>query len=205
MLVSPMRCYCLVCIVSCVRAEHVCVSFGSLVGAQWCPGWSCLHSLRRHCLPRQHSLPTHTVSPYTHTLCPYTVLKMSCAGVGSMVMMCLWGNVSPQILQNNYMELASKDVENHSVGVLGFDQVKALASLGSSGAHPNHIWHSFLNKLPRRKLPSLHEFHMPSKHNALFFSGSCICCFRTRFFCCCLPPLPRQVAMLHLSQPTSVQ
>ena len=86
----------------------------------------------------------------------------------SLVMMCLWGHISPQILQK-VMELHLNDLTLHSEGTLDLDSVKWVASLGSHGAHSQNVWRDLLSRLPKPKLPKLFEFRAPYKHSVLGF------------------------------------
>ena len=52
----------------------------------------------------------------------------------------------------------------HERGTLDVDQVRALAGLGDSGAHPGNVWRDLKNKLPKCKL-SLHTFQFPLRNS----------------------------------------
>ena len=85
-----------------------------------------------------------------------------------MVLMCLWGHISPQVLQR-VMDLFMVDLALHKADKLDLSSVEVLAGLGSHGEHPNNIWRDLKNRLPAPKLPSLHSFTIPYKHTVLGF------------------------------------
>jgi len=86
--------------------------------------------------------------------------------VVSMVMMVLWGHISPQLLQK-VMKLMQADLQLFKEGNLDTNGIDNLAKLGSSGAYPNHMWRDLKRILPKPKLPELHIFQFPLKHTTL--------------------------------------
>ena len=90
---------------------------------------------------------------------PCVFLKLS-----MLVLMCLWGQISPQILQKT-MDLFMKDLDAHKENRLDTSGVKELASIGTWGAHANNVWRDFKNHLPALRLPQLHVFRIPFVHS----------------------------------------
>ena len=84
----------------------------------------------------------------------------------SLVMMCLWGHVSPQILQA-LMQCALQDIEAAEKGMLNKTMIENLAGLGSWGLYPNNVWKEFLKCLPACKLGNPYDFLMPVKNSLL--------------------------------------
>ena len=83
-----------------------------------------------------------------------------------MVMMVLWGLISPQLL-NKVMLLLVKDLELLQAVKLDVSGIRKLAKLGSSGGHPEHTWRDFCQFLPKPKLPKLQKVMFPLKHTSL--------------------------------------
>lgn len=81
-------------------------------------------------------------------------------------MMCLWGHISPQML-NKTMRLFKEDLDAHASNQLDVDGIAGLASMGSHGEHANNIWRDFKAWLPKPQLPSLYSVMMPFKHSVL--------------------------------------
>ena len=67
-----------------------------------------------------------------------------------MVMMVLWGHISPQLLQK-VMKLMQADLQLFKEGNLDTNGIDNLAKLGSSGAYPNNMWADLKRILPKRK------------------------------------------------------
>jgi len=84
----------------------------------------------------------------------------------SMVMMVLWGHLSPQLLQK-VMFLYKADLKLLEEGCLDLKGVDALAKMGSNGHYSNHIWRDFLKLLPKPKLPRLQLVLLPLVHSSL--------------------------------------
>ena len=84
----------------------------------------------------------------------------------SMVMMVLWGLITPQLL-NKVMLLLVKDLELLQAGKLDVSGIHKLAKMGSSGHHSQHIWRDFVQLLPKPKLPKLQMVMFPLKHTNL--------------------------------------
>ena len=56
-----------------------------------------------------------------------------------MVMMVLWGHISPQLLQK-VMALMSADLKLHKDGLLDVHFLDRLGGIDSKGAHPEYCW-----------------------------------------------------------------
>ena len=84
----------------------------------------------------------------------------------SMVMMVLWGLITPQLL-NKVMLLLVKDLELLEAGKLDVSGIHKLAGLGSKGVHPENTWRDFRAFLPKPKLPKLQMVMFPLKHTNL--------------------------------------
>ena len=69
-----------------------------------------------------------------------------------MVMMVLWGLVSPQLLQK-VMALYKADLELLGAGKLDVSGIHKMAGLGSNGNLPNHCWRDLKRILPAVELP----------------------------------------------------
>ena len=80
-----------------------------------------------------------------------------------MVMMVLWGQISPQLLQK-VMALMSADLKLHKDGLLDVDSIDKLGDIGSKGAYPNHCWRDLQKLLPVPQPPQLHRLLFPMKH-----------------------------------------
>jgi hypothetical protein len=83
-----------------------------------------------------------------------------------MVMMVLWGHISPQLLQK-VMKLMRDDLELFKQGKLDVNGIDKLKNLGTTGSHPNNCWRDLKKLLPVPKLPKLHRLLLPMKHNTL--------------------------------------
>ncbi len=83
-----------------------------------------------------------------------------------MVMMVLWGHISPQLLQKVMSKLQA-DLKLYKEGSLDVNGIDKLAGLGSTGAYPNNTWSELKRMLPVPKLPELHIFDFPMKHTTL--------------------------------------
>ena len=83
-----------------------------------------------------------------------------------MVMMVLWGLISAQLLQK-VMALYKADLELLKAGKLDVSGIDKLASMGSSGSHPQHVWRDLKKLLPVPKLPKLQMVLFPLKHTNL--------------------------------------
>ena len=83
-----------------------------------------------------------------------------------MVMMVLWGLVSPQLLQR-VMALYKADLELLEAGKLDVSGIHRMAGLGCNGLHPEHTWRDLKRMLPAVKLPSLKVVLFPLKHTNL--------------------------------------
>jgi len=83
-----------------------------------------------------------------------------------MVMMVLWGHISPQLLQK-VMGLFSDDLRLHKAGTLDVSGIDKLRDIGSKGEHPNNCWRDLLTLLPKPNLPKLHRLLLPLSHNTL--------------------------------------
>ena len=86
--------------------------------------------------------------------------------VVSMVMMVLWGHISPQLLQK-VMKMMQQDLKVFQEGNLDTNAIDKLAKLGTGGLNPNTTWRDLKNILPKPKLPQLHIFDCPMKHTTL--------------------------------------
>ena len=69
-----------------------------------------------------------------------------------MVMMVLWGLVSPQLLQK-IMALYIADLELLEAGRLDVSGIHKMARLGDHGNLPNHCWRDLKRILPAVELP----------------------------------------------------
>ena len=83
-----------------------------------------------------------------------------------MVMMVLWGLVSPQLLQK-VMALYQADLKLLEEGKLDLKGIEKLAKLGSHGTQPSHCWRDLKAILPAVKLPSPKVVLFPLKHTNL--------------------------------------
>ena len=83
-----------------------------------------------------------------------------------MVMMVLWGLITPQLL-NKVMLLLVKDLELLEAGKLDVSGIHKMASLGSNGTLPNNCWRDLKAILPAVKLPSPKAMLFPLKHTNL--------------------------------------
>ena len=83
-----------------------------------------------------------------------------------MVMMVLWGHISPQLMQK-LMAKMSDDLKLHKDGRLDVNSIDKLGGIGSKGAYPNHCWRDLQKLLPVPKLPKLHMLRLPMKHSSL--------------------------------------
>ena len=83
-----------------------------------------------------------------------------------MVMMVLWGLVSPQLLQK-VMALYQADLKLLEEGKLDLKGIEKLAKLGTSGQNPNTCWRDLKAILPAVKLPSPKVVLFPLKHTNL--------------------------------------
>ena len=83
-----------------------------------------------------------------------------------MVMMVLWGHISPQLLQK-VMSLYLADLQLHKAGCLDVNGVQKLAKMGSSGTYSQNIWRDFKALLPAPKLPKPLMLKFPIKHTSL--------------------------------------
>ena len=83
-----------------------------------------------------------------------------------MVMMVLWGLITPQLL-NKVMLLLVKDLELLQAGKLDVSGIHKMARLGSNGNHPEHCWRDLKAILPAVKLPSPKLMLFPLKHTNL--------------------------------------
>jgi len=83
-----------------------------------------------------------------------------------MVMMVLWGLVSPQLLQR-VMALYKADLELLEAGKLDVSGIHKMAGLGGHGRHPQNCWRELKTLLPAVKLPSPKVVLFPMKHTNL--------------------------------------
>ena len=83
-----------------------------------------------------------------------------------MVMMVLWGHISPQLLQK-VMALFRHDLNLFKEDLLDVNGIDRLAGIGNKGAHPNNCWRDLQNLLPVPNLPKLHMLLLPMKHSTL--------------------------------------
>ncbi len=83
-----------------------------------------------------------------------------------MVMMVVWGHISPQLMQK-LMAKMSDDLKLHKDGHLDVDSIDKLGGIGSKGAYPNHCWRDLQKLLPVPKLGKLFRLMVPMKHNTL--------------------------------------
>ena len=83
-----------------------------------------------------------------------------------MVMMVLWGLVSPQLLQK-VMALYKADLELLEAGRLDVSGIHKMARLGCNGSHPEHTWRDLKRMLPAVKLPLPKVMLFPLKHTNL--------------------------------------
>ena len=93
-----------------------------------------------------------------------------------VVMMVLWGHISPQLLQK-VMALMQADLVLHGKGELDVEGISKLAGIGTNGTHPNNCWSQLKLLLPRPRLPPLHFFSVPMQHNVLgrFWRNQGVC------------------------------
>ena len=92
----------------------------------------------------------------------------------SMVMMVLWGHLSPQLLQK-VMLLYKADLKLLAEGCLDLKGVDALAKMGSNGTYSENVWRDFLKLLPKPKLPRLQLVRFPSRLAKLRSLCRCSC------------------------------
>jgi len=88
-----------------------------------------------------------------------------------MVMMVLWGELSPQVCQ----KLAAAVFADFQAGAnLDIAPLKKLANLGTKGAHAQNVWGGFVKLLPPLRLCKPFEFKCPFKTRLLgrFFRPS---------------------------------
>ena len=83
-----------------------------------------------------------------------------------MVMMVLWGLVSPQLLQK-VMALYQADLKLLEEGKLDLKGIEKLAKIGTNGTLPNSCWRDLKAILPAVKLPSPKVVLFPLKHTNL--------------------------------------
>ena len=83
-----------------------------------------------------------------------------------MVMMVLWGLVSPQLLQK-VMALYAADLKLLEAGKLDLNGIEKLAKIGTNGTLPNCCWRDLKAILPAVKLPSPKVVLFPLKHTNL--------------------------------------
>ena len=83
-----------------------------------------------------------------------------------MVMMVLWGLVSPQLLQK-VMALYQADLKLLEEGKLDLNGIEKLAKIGTNGTLPNSGWRDLKAILPAVKLPSPKVVLFPLKHTNL--------------------------------------
>ena len=83
-----------------------------------------------------------------------------------MVMMVLWGHISPQLLQK-VMSLYLADLGLHDAGCLDVNGIRKLAKMGSDGIYSQNIWRDFKALLPAPKLPKPLMLKFPVKHTSL--------------------------------------
>ena len=83
-----------------------------------------------------------------------------------MVMMVLWGCISPQLLQK-VMSLYLADLKLLEEGCLDVHGIQKLAKMGSNGTYSQNIWRDFKNLLPAPKLPKPIMIKFPVKHTSL--------------------------------------
>ena len=83
-----------------------------------------------------------------------------------MVVMVLWGLVSPQLLQK-VMALYKADLELLEAGKLDISSIHKLAGLASHGRFPQNCWRDLKGILPAVKLPSPRVVLFPLKHTNL--------------------------------------
>ena len=84
----------------------------------------------------------------------------------TLVMMVLWGHISPQMLQK-VMALMSADLKLHKDDLLDVNSIDRLGGIGSKGVHAQNCWREFKLLLPVPKLPKLHSLMLPMKHCSL--------------------------------------
>ena len=83
-----------------------------------------------------------------------------------MVMMTLWGALSPQVTQI-LTDAICIDLQNAAAGCLDSEALENLRKIGSSGQHPNRCWSDFLHTLPAPKLCKPFRFIIPLKNKLL--------------------------------------
>lgn len=88
-----------------------------------------------------------------------------------MVLMVLWGEMSPQVCQK-LCGLVLTDFE--AGALLDIAPLKKLASLGTAGRHAQNIWGGFVKLLPPVRLCKPFDFQCPFKTRLLgrFFRPS---------------------------------
>ena len=83
-----------------------------------------------------------------------------------MVMLVLWGFISPQLLQK-VMSLYLADLKLLEAGCLDVSGIQKLAKMGTNGTFSNNIWRDFKTLLPAPKLPKPCMLQFPIKHTSL--------------------------------------
>jgi len=83
-----------------------------------------------------------------------------------MVMMVLWGHISPQLLQK-VMALMHDDLQLYKAGLLDVNGIDKLRGIGSKGSHSNTCWRDLKNLLPVPRLGKLQRIMLPMKHTTL--------------------------------------
>jgi hypothetical protein len=83
-----------------------------------------------------------------------------------MVMMVLWGHISPQLLQK-VMALFRDDLKLYKEGHLDLNGIDQLEGIGNKGKHPNNCWRDLKDMLPKPNLPKLFRLLLPMKHTTL--------------------------------------
>ena len=84
----------------------------------------------------------------------------------SVVMMVLWGEISPQLMRK-VMHLFKDDLALFEDGCLDTDHIDKLARLGCYGQYPENVWSQFKALLPQPKLSNLTMVWLPLKHTTL--------------------------------------
>ena len=84
----------------------------------------------------------------------------------AMVMMLLWGHISPQLLQK-VMALMHDDLLLYKEGKLDVNGIEKLKGIGSKGIYPNNCWRDLKKLLPVPKIGKLFRLMLPMKHNTL--------------------------------------
>ena len=83
-----------------------------------------------------------------------------------MVMMVLWGLISPQLLQK-VMLLYKADLELLEAGKLDVSGIHKMAELGGNGTHAQNVWRELKSLLPKTRLPKLQTVLLPLKRTNL--------------------------------------